>query len=501
MSGPRRDEPRPHPDLSRLEALIERIRAIKDGLGSEQATREVAVNPIIGELGWDTLNPEEVAREFSVLGGKVDYCLRTPTRDLVLIEVKRAGVDLDEHEKQLLRYAFDEGVPLGALTNGLAWWLYLPRAEGSWTQRRFSRIDLLEQDSASVASVLHRFLNHDGLVNGSALQEAQREFDSQERDRRLRAALHEAWLRMLSDPESLLRAELSETAHEISGHVPDKQMLDEFLADVLGNENVDRELPPVRRRRTAPVVRPARTEPPGASQTSSIHGDEAFSWYSTLRVLAGRKTSRGDELEMDDGSDLRTARQRIGAVVSRACRGYTWAKETRTSAPRQKISAHPSRSPASTSSLKGTSAQTPQHGLRSGPWRRSADPIAGFESNSKERPIPTQDPPDPRRDRAPPRFQAQRRPSRDFDLSPSGSMVTGTKLHDGTKSSTESATGWRGRWAQASLRKWLRCAVGVAFTSARTRTISAVPVKWEARASTWRGTSAQTGAYASLTGC
>ena len=265
MSGPRRDEPRPHPDLSRLEALIERIRAIKDGLGSEQATREVAVNPIIGELGWDTLNPEEVAREFSVLGGKVDYCLRTPTRDLVLIEVKRAGVDLDEHEKQLLRYAFDEGVPLGALTNGLAWWLYLPRAEGSWTQRRFSRIDLLEQDSASVASVLHRFRNHDGLVNGSALQEAQREFDSQERDRRLRAALHESWLRMLSDPESLLRAELSETAHEISGHVPDKQMLDEFLADALGNENVDFKLPPVRRRRSAPVVRPARTEP-GASQ-------------------------------------------------------------------------------------------------------------------------------------------------------------------------------------------------------------------------------------------
>ena len=36
----------------------------------------MAVNPVIGALGWDTFNPSEVAREHPVRGGKVDYCLR-----------------------------------------------------------------------------------------------------------------------------------------------------------------------------------------------------------------------------------------------------------------------------------------------------------------------------------------------------------------------------------------------------------------------------------------
>ena len=136
---------------SRLEDLVARIRAINFGQGAEQATREMAVNPVIDALGWDTFNPDAVDREYSVRGGRVDYCLRTPSRNLVLIEVKRAGTDLDDHEEQLLRYAFDEGVPLAALTNGLLWWLYLPRAEGRWKQRRFYRIDLHEQDPASPA--------------------------------------------------------------------------------------------------------------------------------------------------------------------------------------------------------------------------------------------------------------------------------------------------------------------------------------------------------------
>ena len=131
MTGTAPREHRSNPDLSRLETLIERIRAINFGQGAEQATREMAVNPVIDALGWDTFNPEEVDREYSVVGGRVDYCLRRPDRPLVLIEVKRAGTDLDDHEEQLLRYAFAEGVPLAALSNGLVWWLYLPRAEGN----------------------------------------------------------------------------------------------------------------------------------------------------------------------------------------------------------------------------------------------------------------------------------------------------------------------------------------------------------------------------------
>ena len=163
-------------DLSNLEALITRLAVINFSQGSEQATREMAVNPVIGALGWDTFNPEDVAREYSVRGGRVDYCLRGQMSNLVLIEVKHSGTELGEHQEQLLRYAFDEGVPLAVLTDGLVWWLYLPMAGGSWEQRRFFRTNLREQHSGDAAAAIYRFLNREGLIGGEALEEAKREF-------------------------------------------------------------------------------------------------------------------------------------------------------------------------------------------------------------------------------------------------------------------------------------------------------------------------------------
>ena len=223
------------PDLSILEELIARVAEIDFSQSSEQATREMAVNPMIGALGWDVMNPEEVAREFSVRGGKVDYCLRGQMRNLVLIEVKRAGTDLGEHQEQLLRYAFDEGVPLAVLTDGLVWWFYLPMVGGSWEQRQFSHTDIRTLRPLDAASAIYRFLNRDGVVGGGALEDAQREFESQERDRLVREALQEAWRQVLSDPHGLLPDLLAEAVNEISGHAPDRDTITEFLQGISGS--------------------------------------------------------------------------------------------------------------------------------------------------------------------------------------------------------------------------------------------------------------------------
>ena len=223
------------PDLADFEALIARLATIDFSQTSEQATREMAVNPVIGALGWDTFNPAEVAREYPVHGGKVDYCLRGPMGALVLIEVKRTGKELSDHQEQLLDYAFREGAPLAALTDGLIWWLYLPTAEGSWEQRRFYSIDSREQSAAQAASALHRFLSRVGLIGGTALNEAKREFNSQERGRRVRVALQHAWKRVLNEPQGLLRDLLAETVEEISGYHPDPEMVSEFLQGVSGS--------------------------------------------------------------------------------------------------------------------------------------------------------------------------------------------------------------------------------------------------------------------------
>ena len=89
------------PDMANLEALIARLATSNFSQTSEPATRELAVNPVIGALGWDTFNPGEVAREHSVRGGKVDYCLRGPNG-----RSRRNGGEAYRHESQRASGAF-----------------------------------------------------------------------------------------------------------------------------------------------------------------------------------------------------------------------------------------------------------------------------------------------------------------------------------------------------------------------------------------------------------
>ncbi len=227
------------PDLSELTTHISRLADSDFSRSSEQDTRERAVNPVIGVLGWNVYDPNEVDREYSVRGGRVDYCLRVQERNFVLIEVKRAGTDLSEHQEQLLRYAFDEGVPLAALTDGLVWWLYLPTAGTTWEQRLFFRVNFREQRPAEAAVALFRFLNRNGVVSGEAQNEAKREFESQERDRRVQAALQDAWQRVLRDPESLVREELADAVEDISGHRPSHGTVADFLHEISGSTKTD----------------------------------------------------------------------------------------------------------------------------------------------------------------------------------------------------------------------------------------------------------------------
>ena len=211
--------------IAQDEALPQRVK---------EAARQTAVLTVLDALGWDCWDGNEVTPEFEVRAGRVDYCLQVPGQRLVLIEVKRTGTDLTGHQEQLLRYAFDEGVPLAALTDGRVWWLYLPTAAGNWEQRRFFNIDFRQQEAASAAAALERFLSREGVASGTALREAQREFESQERDRRVRAALQDAWKQVLGDPDGLLRDLLAETVKEISGHQPDPETVAGFLQGISG---------------------------------------------------------------------------------------------------------------------------------------------------------------------------------------------------------------------------------------------------------------------------
>ena len=102
--------------MSDLQSTIGRIASNASLLtGSEEATRQGAILPVLSALGWEWHNIDEVVPEYGAGKGRVDYCLRSRGRSAVFVEVKRAGTELHSHQEQLLRYAFAEGIELAAL--------------------------------------------------------------------------------------------------------------------------------------------------------------------------------------------------------------------------------------------------------------------------------------------------------------------------------------------------------------------------------------------------
>ena len=199
----------------------------------EAVTSQAAVLPVLDALGWDCWNHQEVTPQFSLRGGQVDYCLRDAqrNRNLVLIEVKRTGTELAGHQEQLLRYGFDEGVPLAALTDGRVWWLYLATENVKWEQRRFFSIEFSrdEQAAARAATDLECFLSRESVVGGGALEAARREFANRERERLVTAAMPAAWKKVLNDPDGLLIDLVADAVRDETGHRPDRESVREFL--------------------------------------------------------------------------------------------------------------------------------------------------------------------------------------------------------------------------------------------------------------------------------
>ena len=233
-----------------LEQLLQKLREEPALLTSgEEATRQGAVLPLLGRLGWDRDNIREVVPEYNVGNGRVDYCLRIGEQVSVFVEVKRAREDLDAHQEQLLGYAFLSGVKIAVLTNGLAWWLYLPLSEGSWEQRRFFTIDIQQQDMSEVAKHFRQFLGREAIADGSAVEKAETAHAGREKDRKIRRVLPEVWRDLCQRPDELLVDLVADSVESRCGHRPDDETVARFLADAVGPPDTPPPPPPVRRRR------------------------------------------------------------------------------------------------------------------------------------------------------------------------------------------------------------------------------------------------------------
>lgn len=221
-------------DRDELKTRIKKIRGFNDILsfGETQAKRSI-IEPICDSLDWDTSDPDEVRLEYSTSsGGRIDYALLNNKKPIILLEAKKPAESLDNHGEQVLRYAFDIGAPLAVLTNGIEWWLYLPREDGHWEERKFYTIDILAQEIDSVCDRLIEFLDKDNVISGNAVNNAKKMRKSREGKQKIQATLPEVWEAIINEPNEFLVDLLIEETERKCGFKPSEQQAKDFISKI-----------------------------------------------------------------------------------------------------------------------------------------------------------------------------------------------------------------------------------------------------------------------------
>ena len=250
----------------RLSRALDNIRS-DTGVAKldEASVRQVVVLQLLNALEWDQFNYAEVTPEFAVGAGRVDYSLQIGGQSKVFIEVKRGGEALSSHQEQLLRYSFDRGVSLAALTNGLEWWFYLPLKEVSWEERRFSSIVITSEDRDDVEAVLLNVLSKGSVASGSAIEYGENLLERRRKDRIVNESLPKAWNSLVAEPDELLVELLVERVERISKIIPDSSLVRSFILDKVA-KTPDRPLAEpivqVQRAPARPLQNVHRAEPP-----------------------------------------------------------------------------------------------------------------------------------------------------------------------------------------------------------------------------------------------
>jgi predicted type IV restriction endonuclease len=212
-----------------LNEITTRLRQGK--FSNEQAISQGIVLRLLQELGWDTWDTAAVWPEYQTGEGRADFALCHPPNKLpaVLIEVKQPG-KAEDAVRQALAYAFHTGVPFVILTDGTTWSFYLPAEQGSYEDRRVYKLDLLERPPAEAAETLNRYLAHDRVVTGEALETARQEYRSLHRRSQARAAVPEVWKELVGKGNEELVELLSSNVELKTGIRPDTDAVAEFLA-------------------------------------------------------------------------------------------------------------------------------------------------------------------------------------------------------------------------------------------------------------------------------
>ena len=137
--------------LDSLQSAIENLRKMIEAqrrylAENETRTRQVLIDPLLRELGWEISNPNIVQLEYWVQQYRMDYALMAKGKPLAVVEAKRLGSDLDNDQiMQVLNYANVAGINYIIITNGDTWEMYEVFKPAELKKRLLMRLKLSQQ--------------------------------------------------------------------------------------------------------------------------------------------------------------------------------------------------------------------------------------------------------------------------------------------------------------------------------------------------------------------
>ena len=143
--------------LDDLQAVIEQlqntIKTHNDYLsGKETRTRQVLIDPLLQELGWEVSDPDAVQLEYGIEKKRADYALMSGGGPVAVIEAKGLGKPLtDTVTTQAHSYVNEEGIPYMIVTDGNRWEMYEVFKKAALKERLLMEFQLSKQPAHEIA--------------------------------------------------------------------------------------------------------------------------------------------------------------------------------------------------------------------------------------------------------------------------------------------------------------------------------------------------------------
>lgn len=214
-----------------LVSFVDQLKSDKQLASYDVASlKQTVVMKLLFLLGWDIFNLKEVSPNHGVGKQQVDYALQIKNKSKVFVNVKKVGASLDKHQKELFKLAVAENVELSALTNGMAWQLFLTLGKKKPEQKQFCSINFASQSSQEIAKQLEEFLSKEQVAKGEALKRGETRIN-EKHQKLVEETLPKAWQQIISDPPDVLVNLLIEAAEKIGGFSPEKKTAAKFLSE------------------------------------------------------------------------------------------------------------------------------------------------------------------------------------------------------------------------------------------------------------------------------